>query len=68
MRKLKYAGIQMSCSDSVQENIEKAERLVREAAKNGAKVILLPELFENRYFCQEKNYEYYKLAKNGSGK
>ena len=63
MRKLKYAGIQMSCSDSVQENIEKAERLVREAAKNGAKVILLPELFENRYFCQERNYDYYALAK-----
>ena len=63
MRKLKYAGIQMSCTGSVQENIEKAERLVREAAAKGAQIILLPELFENRYFCQEKNYEYYKLAK-----
>lgn len=63
MRILKYAGIQMSCIDSVQENIEKAERLVREAAAEGAQVILLPELFENRYFCQEKNYDHYKLAK-----
>lgn len=63
MRKIKYAGIQMSCTGSVQENIEKAERLVREAAAKGAQIILLPELFENKYFCQEKNYEYYKLAK-----
>lgn len=63
MRILKYAGIQMSCTGSVQENIEKAERLVREAAAKGAQIILLPELFENKYFCQEKNYEYYKLAK-----
>ena len=63
MRILTYAGIQMSCTGSVQENIEKAERLVREAAAKGAQIILLPELFENKYFCQEKNYEYYKLAK-----
>lgn len=53
----------MSCTGSVQENIEKAERLVREAAANGAQIILLPELFENWYFCQERNYESYKLAK-----
>ena len=44
------------------KNINRAEELVREAAKKGAKIILLPELFELPYFCQEKNYEYYKLA------
>ena len=53
----------MSCTGSVQENIEKAERLVRKAAADGAQIILLPELFENWYFCQERNYESYKLAK-----
>lgn len=63
MRKLKYAGIQMCMTRNVQENIETADRLVREAAKNGARVILLPELFENWYFCQERNYESYKIAK-----
>ena len=63
MRTVKYAGIQMSCTGSVQENIEKAERLVRKAAADGAQIILLPELFENWYFCQERNYESYKLAK-----
>lgn len=63
MRKLKYAGIQMKCTRDISENIKTADRLVREAAKNGAQVILLPELFENAYFCQERNYDYYRLAK-----
>ena len=36
---------------------------MREAAKNGAEVILLPELFERQYFCQERCYEYYNYAK-----
>ncbi len=53
----------MSCAGSVEENIAKAEKMVREAAKNGAKVVLLPELFERPYFCQERRYEYYHFAK-----
>lgn len=63
MSKLKFAAIQMSCTDSIEENIAKADRLVRQAASEGARVILLPELFENRYFCQERNYGSYELAK-----
>jgi N-carbamoylputrescine amidase len=46
----------------ITENIQTAEYFVREAAKQGANIILLPELFELPYFCQEKNYEYYRLA------
>ena len=56
MRNVKYAGIQMQCSRSVEENIAKADKMVREAAANGAQIILLPELFERQYFCQERNY------------
>ena len=63
-RKVKVAAIQMSCSRDITENIEKADRLVREAHINEAKIILLPELFERRYFCQERRYEYYDFAKN----
>ena len=63
-RKVKVAAIQMSCSRDITENIEKADRLVREAHINGAKIILLPELFERQYFCQERRYEYYNFAKN----
>lgn len=59
---VKVAAVQMSCSDDREENIAKAERMVRQAASDGANVILLPELFELPYFCQEKNYDYYYLA------
>ena len=62
MREVKVAALQFSCSKDVQENINKAEKMVREAANNGANIILLPELFERQYFCQEKRYDYYEYA------
>ncbi len=62
MRHVKVAALQFSCSRDVQENINKAEKMVREAAGNGANIILLPELFEHQYFCQEKRYDYYNYA------
>lgn len=62
MRKVKVAALQFSCSKDVQENINKAEKMVREATDNGANIILLPELFERQYFCQEKRYDYYDYA------
>ena len=62
MKKVKYAGIQMQCCNSVEENIKTADRLVHTAAGNGANIILLPELFERPYFCQERNYDYYSYA------
>lgn len=62
MRQVTVAAVQMQCSREVSENIEKAERMVREAAKRGANVILLSELFERQYFCQERCYEYYSFA------
>lgn len=47
MRKVKYAGIQMQCTKSVEENIAKADKMVRKAASEGAKIILLPELLKD---------------------
>ena len=38
--------------------------MVRKAAQEGAQIILLPELFERQYFCQERQYEYYDFAKS----
>ena len=64
MRKITIAAIQMQCSTSVEENINKADKMVRDAATNGANIILLPELFERQYFCQERRYEYYDFAKS----
>jgi len=62
MAKIKVAVLQMSCSWDRNENIAKAEKLVRKAAGEGAVIILLQELFETPYFCQQEKYEYLKLA------
>jgi N-carbamoylputrescine amidase len=66
---IKVACIQFACGESaesdaeqVQRNIEKADSLVRDADFKGAKIILLSELFERKYFCQERRYDYYDLA------
>ena len=57
------SAIQMNCTHSVQENTAHAEYLVREASAKGTNIVLLPELFERQYFCQERRYEYYQFAK-----
>ncbi|MBO6259989.1 MAG: N-carbamoylputrescine amidase [Lachnospiraceae bacterium] len=62
MRNITVAACQMEMSDVVEENIVKADRLVRQAAEQGANIILLPELFERKYFCQERRYDYYGFA------
>lgn len=62
MRNIIVAAIQMQCSTVVEENLKKAEEMVRKAAGKGAQVILLPELFEREYFCQQKRYDFYEYA------
>ncbi|MHB8072205.1 N-carbamoylputrescine amidase [Desulfosporosinus fructosivorans] len=62
MRNVIVAATQMSCSKSIDDNIEKADGLVREAAKRGAQIILLQELFETPYFCQKEKSDYYVYA------
>ena len=64
MRNVKVAAIQMQCAKDVATNIQTAERLVRQAAEQGAQIILLPELFERPYFCQERQYDYYLHAQS----
>ncbi|MGZ7242508.1 nitrilase-related carbon-nitrogen hydrolase, partial [Streptococcus pyogenes] len=54
----------MQCHIDLAQNIQRAERMVRQAAKDGAQIILLPELFERPYFCQERQYDYYSYAKS----
>jgi len=60
-RHVKFAVTQFACSPNPAENVAIAERLVREAAANGANVILLQELFETLYFCQDIQ-DYFTLA------
>lgn len=62
MRNVKVAATQMACNWNREETLNRAEKLVREAAKDGADIILLQELFETPYFCQQQKFEYMKLA------
>lgn len=62
METLQLGLVQMKVSRSVADNVAKAEAYVREAASRGAKIILLPELFENHYFCQLEREEYFSWA------
>jgi N-carbamoylputrescine amidase len=52
----------MACTPDQPRNIANAERLVRQAAAAGAQVILLQELFETPYFCQDEDQEFFNLA------
>ena len=62
MRSLTVAALQMSMTDVVSENVATAERLVRVAAAQGARLILIPELFEGRYFCEDQRAEHLDRA------
>ena len=62
MREVKVAATQMACTWNREETLKKADRLVREAAKQGAKIILLQELFETPYFCQKHDFTYMDLC------
>lgn len=62
MRNIKIAATQMPCTWNRQATLDKADHLVREAAKKGANIILLQELFETPYFCQLQKFQYMELA------
>lgn len=60
--KVKVAATQMTVSWDINNNINKADKMIAEAAKKGANIILLQELFKTPYFCQKEKYEYFQLA------
>ena len=60
--KIKVAAVQMSCSWKIEENISKAKILIDKAAKKGANIILLQELFQTPYFCIQYDEDIFKLA------
>lgn len=59
---VQLAVVQMHMTDQLEDNVARAQRHVRDAAAQGAQVILLPELFENLYFCQVEREAYFELA------
>lgn len=64
VREVTLAATQMSCSRNREENIAKAEKLIRNAADKGANIIQIQELFETQYFAQIEDYEYIGLARS----
>jgi N-carbamoylputrescine amidase len=63
MKTVTVAATQMSCSADTNENVGKAERLIRAAAGKGANIILIQELFQTMYFAQVVDFENLNLAK-----
>jgi N-carbamoylputrescine amidase len=54
--------IQMKCENDPQKNLDHAITRIQEAAKSGAQIICLQELFRSRYFCQVNDRKFFELA------
>ena len=64
---MKIGLIQMACSANSEDNLERAVAKVEEAAKDGAQIICLPELFRSQYFCQQEDAALFDLAESIPG-
>lgn len=62
MSKVQIGMVQMSCESDKQANLNKAIREIRVAAKKGAEIVCLQELFTSLYFCDVEDYDNFKLA------
>lgn len=62
MRNVTVAATQMACTWDLEANLDQAERLVRKAAEKGANIVLLQELFQAPYFCQDQDERHFALA------
>ncbi|MEG1583632.1 MAG: N-carbamoylputrescine amidase [Anaerovorax sp.] len=62
MKNVVVAATQMMCSEDRKENEKHAEKMIRAAAKEGANIILIQELFETLYFAQVVDYKNFQLA------
>lgn len=62
MRTITVAATQMACTPDSSTNLANAEAMVRQAASQGAQIILLQELFETLYFCIDQEARYNNLA------
>ena len=62
MRTLKIGMVQQHCTGNIEENILSLEKHIREAAAEGAELVVLQELHNSLYFCQEENARLCDLA------
>ena len=63
MKEVTVAATQMACSNDTDKNVSNAEKLVKQAASEGAQIILIQELFESQYFCMDQKEELFELSK-----
>ncbi|MBC7148737.1 MAG: N-carbamoylputrescine amidase [Rhizobium sp.] len=63
MRTVTVAATQMACTWDIPGNIARAEDLIRKAAAKAAQIVLVQELFEAPYFCQDQIGEFFDMAK-----
>jgi N-carbamoylputrescine amidase len=63
----RIALVQMSCEPDTAANLDKAADRVREAARAGANIVCLPELFRAQYFCQREEHALFDLAESIPG-
>jgi len=54
--------VQMHCTPDPDDNVKRAVQFVRDAARQGAQVVCLPELFKTQYFCQREDAALFDLA------
>jgi N-carbamoylputrescine amidase len=66
-RKFRVGLIQMSAAADVRKNLERAVARVEQAARKGAQVVCLPELFRSQYFCQREDPAFFDLAETVPG-
>jgi len=64
----KVAPIQMRCGAEPDENFARAVGFIRDAAKQGAQIVCLPELFRSQYFCQTEDHKNFDIAEAVPGK
>jgi len=60
--KFKIALVQMRCSEDPADNVARALERIRDAARDGAQLVCLPELFRTQYFCQIEDHAFFDLA------
>ena len=59
--------VQMRCTPRPQENLRKGLALAEKAARQGAHIVCLPELFRSLYFCQSEDHRQFALAETIPG-
>jgi N-carbamoylputrescine amidase len=64
----RVALVQMRCGADPEKNFSRALDFIRDAAKKGARIVCLPELFRSQYFCQTEDHKNFELAEEIPGR